>query len=159
MKKLLYPLFCFAILLCVFSCKQKTKEEQIQEFQLSLTQEDTTAMLQLCDDCMELLHKGKIDEAIGSLYEYDDSLKEVYPLSETTIKRYKHIYTMFPVIEYTRAYYSFQLEGLNDVKYEVKFSETDGGAMTAFMFNPVKLKDKWYLTVKSADQEIDEKHR
>ena len=116
-------------------------------------------MLKVCDDCMELLKAKKIDDAIASLYEYDDSLKQVSPLSEETAKRYKRVFSMFPVIDYTRAYYSFQLEGLNDVKYTVKFSSQDTTATTAYMFNPIRLDGQWYVTVKRADQEIDESHR
>lgn len=159
MKKLFLPLVTLFVLVSLFSCKQKTREEQVKEFQMSLTKEDTTAMLKLCDDCMELLKNGKLDQALSSLYEYDDSMKQVSPLSEETMRRYKRRFTVFPVINYTRAYYSFQLEGLNDVKYTVNFSKQDSTAMTAFMFNPIKVDGQWYISVKRADQEIDELHR
>lgn len=161
MKKILFPLLLLFALFTTFSCKnnKKSEDEMKKEFQATLTQEDTTAMLQLCDDCMELLKAGKIDDALASLNEYDDSLKSVSPLSEATTNRYKRIFSMFPVCSYVRAYYSFQLEGLNDVKYQVCFSKTDSTMNTAYMFNPIKLDGKWYLTVKRADQGIDELHR
>lgn len=160
MKKIVFTIIPLLLCLLVTSCKNKqTKEDKIKEFQSSLTAADTTAMLEIADNCMELLKAGKTDEAIGMLNEYDDSTNTVLPLSTETAKRYKKLYSMFPVFEYSRVYFSFQLEGLNDVKYNVQFAKDDETAQTSFMFNPVKVEDKWYLTVKRADQEIDLMHQ
>lgn len=151
-----------AILLSVSltSChKDKSKSEQVLEFRSELTEQDTTQMLKLCDDCMELLKNRQIDKALGMLHEYDDSLKTVSPLTAEMTKRYEHVFNTFPVYEYTRSYYSFQLEGLNDVKYDIMFAENDKTAKTAFMFNPVRVDGTWYLCVKRADQDIDESKR
>lgn len=67
---------------------------------------------------------------------------------------------LFPVLEYSRIYYSFQLEGCNDVKYEVVWATADKtgtnqDAKTAYMFNPVKVDGSWKLCVKTASDEID----
>lgn len=161
MKKIIFPILLFASIFVFFACtEKKSKAEKVSEFQSTLTNEDTVAMLNMCDECMEQLKAGKIDEVLSSLYEYDDSTETVSQLSEETNKRYKKIFTMFPVKEYTREYYSFQMQGLNDVRYKVKFDETesedDGAFITAYMFNPVKIDGTWYVTVKRADQEIDE---
>lgn len=152
----------FAAILTLMACgnKQKTREQQIEEFRSTLTTEDTTQMLKLCDDAMESLKAKDYDKVLSSLYEYTDSTKEVKPLTEKTAKRYRRLFRMFPVLDYTRKYYSFQLEGCNDVKYEVTFATaeqagTDKPATTGYMFNPVKVDGQWKLCVKTADEDFD----
>ena len=76
-------------------------------------------MLKLCDTAMEQLKAKDYNQVLASLYEYTDSTQEIKPLSEKTRKRYLNKFKTFPVLEYTRIYYSFQLEGCNDVKYAV----------------------------------------
>ena len=155
-----------ALIPCFFvSCgnkkdKKQLRAEQVEEFTNSLTSQDTTTMLKLCDDAMEQLKAKQIDKVLASLYEYNDSTKEVKPLTDTTAKHYRHHFMMFPVKEYYRKYYSFQLEGCNDVKYEVVFATaeqagTEEPATTAFMFNPVKIGGVWHLCVKTPSDEID----
>ena len=117
-------------------------------------------MLKLCDDAMKELKAKNIDKVLASLYEYTDSTEDLKPLSEELKKKYRNQFQIFPVMEYERKYYSFQLEGCNDVKYEVTFAtaeQTGTGqpAKTAFMFNPVKINGEWKLCVKTADEEID----
>lgn len=160
-----YHLIIFASALLLFSAcigkkKQQTREEQIAEFRSELTAEDTTAMLKLADDAMEQLKAKKIDQVIASLYEYDDSTKEAKPVTEETAKRYHKIFSIYPVIDYTRVYYSFMLEGCNDVKYEVTFATaeqlgTDKPATTMYMFNPIKLDGVWKLCVKTPLDQVD----
>ncbi len=162
MKKISFPIFLILTLMIFTSCKNQkaNKETEVKEFQTQLTEADTTAMLSACDNCMELLKEGKIDDVLNSIYEYDDSLQQVNPLSEQTLNRYRKVFSMFHVKSYIRQYFSFQLEGLNDVKYSVKFTDDnpetgESGAVTSFMFNPVRVDGSWYVTVKRADQEID----
>lgn len=130
------------------------------EFRSELTAEDTTTMLKLCDDAMEQLKAKDYDKVLASMYEYTDSTQEVKPLSKETAARYLRMFRMFPVLDYVRKYYSFQLEGCNDVKYEVTFATaeqagTSKPAKTGYMFNPVKVDGTWKLCVKTADEEID----
>ena len=161
MKKTLF-LSLVAFLFVATSCtnRQKTREEQVEEFRSSLTTEDSTTVVRLCDDAMELLKAKKIDEVIAGLYEYDDSLKEVKPLSEQMARRLIRKFKMFPVLDYERQYFSFMLEGCNDVKYDVTFATaeqagTEKPATTAYMFNPVKIGGEWKLCVKTAHDEFD----
>ena len=163
MKKIGFLFLAIAAVLVVTSCsnkKSQTREEQIEEFRSMLTASDTTQMLQICDNAMELLKGKKIDEVIASLYEYNDSTEELKPISEELKKRMKNQFRMFPVLDYERKYYSFMLEGCNDVKYEITFAtaEQAGGkpATTMFMFNPVKVDDEWKLCVKTQDKDIDD---
>lgn len=167
MKKYYYILIAVAVVsLATVSCskkKQQTREERVEAFRAQLTQADTTEMLQLCDNAMELLKGKKIEEVVDGLYQYDDSTQEVTPLSKEAIKSYTRKFKMFPVLSYERKYYSFMLESCNDVKYEVTFATaeqagTEEPAKTMFMFNPVKVDGEWKLCVKTAKDEIDEEH-
>ena len=162
MKIFKFILFSLFLAICFDACKNKPKdrEEQIAEFRSELTAEDTTTMLKICDDAMELLKQKKVDNVMSMLFEYTDSTKEVKPLQDKTIAKYKRMFQMFPVLEYKRRYYSFMLEGCNDVKYDIVFAtaeQTGTGALakTQFMFNPVKINGEWKLCVKTANEEID----
>lgn len=158
-------LSAFALLLGT-SCshKQKTREEEVKEFRSELTAADTAAMLKICDDAMEQLKAKKYDAVLASLYEYTDSTQEIKPLSAKLKKKYAMVFRLFPVLDYQRTYYSFQLEGCNDVKYKVTFATakragTVDPATTAYMFNPVRVDGEWKLCVKTADEEIDQTMR
>ena len=164
MNKFNYILMAVAVLMMATACsnKNKSREERVEEFRSMLTSNDTTQMLQICDNAMEQLKGKKIDQVLASLYEYNDSTEELKPLSDEYKKRLQKRFKLFPVQEYERQYYSFMLEGCNDVKYEVTFrtAEQTGGsaAKTMFMFNPVKIDGEWKLCVKTASDEIDEEH-
>ena len=164
MKSLKYLFLLCVVLLGVTSCKEKTREQAIQDFQSGLSAADSTAMLALCDGCMELLKAKDIDRALDMLSLYDEELHTVAHLPDHFRQSYRRMFTIFPVYNYRRQYYSFQLEGCNDVKYEVVFVEQENSDYntpykTSFMFNPVKVDGEWYLCMKTADQNIDESHR
>lgn len=163
----------FAALLMVFaysSCTSGSKSKKTgyaspeMEFRNSLTAEDTVNMLKLADDCMELLQKKDIDGAISMLNAYDDSTKEVTPLTDDVKKRLRHLFTVFPVLKYEREYFSFMLEGLNDVRYKIWFAEEkdpakNGEPVTRLMFNPVLVDGEWYLCIKNQGQGYDVLHQ
>lgn len=156
----LFITIALAVLVSACSNKKKTREEKVAEFRSELTEADTTAMLKICDDAMENLKAKEYDKVLASLYEYTDSTNEIKPLSKETASRYMRLFKRFPVLDYVRKYYSFQLEGCNDVKYLVTFATTEQTgdnqlAKTAYMFNPVKKDGEWKLCVKTADEEID----
>lgn len=164
MKKLIYSFAVITLFCCVWSCKEKPREQQKQEFQAGLTEADSTQMLQLCDQCMELLKAGEIDQALDMIYYYDEENHDVEELPKAFRESFRHMFQMFPVCEYERSYYSFQLEGCNDVKYMVTFEEMEDPSepnpyKTSFMFNPVKVDGQWYVTMKTATQDIDESRR
>lgn len=162
MKRITVYIFISLLTLGFHSCKNKPKSraERVAEFRSELTAEDTTTMLKLCDDAMEQLKAKDYDKVLSTMYEYTDSTQEVKPLSKETAARYRRMFKMFPVLDYVRKYYSFQLEGCNDVKYEVTFATAEQAgtaqpAKTGYMFNPVKVDGTWKLCVKTADEEID----
>ena len=161
MKRIIYfSLPVFAAALAVVSCKnqpkseEETRSEKIEQFRAQLESDDTTTVLRLCDNAMNMLMNKQYDEVISSLYEYTDSTKEVKPLSSETAAKYLRKFKMYPVMRYERKYYSFQLEGCNDVKYDVIFASgesagTSTPAIIGYMFNPVKIDGEWRLCVKT----------
>ena len=162
MKKYLLFIASSVLVLSLASCggKQKSREQQKHEFISELTKEDTATMLKLCDDAMANLKAKDYNKVLASLYEYTDSTQEVKPLTEETKRRYLNKFRLFPVLDYERVYYSFQLEGCNDVKYEVTFATAEQAgtaepAKTGYMFNPVKVDGSWKLCVKTANDQID----
>ncbi|MBQ3827834.1 MAG: hypothetical protein II812_06755 [Prevotella sp.] len=163
MKRYSYLVLLVALVCLATACsnkKEKTREERIEEFRSELTSEDTTAMLRIADEAMEQLKDKKIDQVIASLFEYNDSTEEVKPISESLAKRYARKFKMFPVLDYKREYFSFMLEGCNDVKYEVTFATAEQAGTaeapkTKFMFNPVRVDGEWKLCVKTAGDEFD----
>lgn len=167
MKKISFVVITLFGLFLVSSCKNKnnqTREERIEEFRSMLTASDTVQMLQLCDNAMEQLKAKNIDQVIASLHEYNDSTGELSPLSEQMKQSLQRKFKMFPVLDYKKTYYSFMLEGCNDVQYEVTFSSADqAGTEKAptvmYMFNPVKVDDEWKLCVKTPKDEIDAEHQ
>lgn len=152
--------FLFFLYSCNNQPKTPTRDDAIEEFRTSLSAEDTTTMLNLCNTAMEQLQQGKIDEMLNTLYEYDDSTKQLSQLTENTLLRYKRQFERFPVKDFALQYYSVMLEGCNDVKYKVTFAteEQTGGepATTMYMFNPVKIKGEWKLCVKTQHDEFDQ---
>lgn len=112
-------------------------------------------MLKLADDAMIKLKNNQIDAVLASLYTYNEEENEVIPLVEDEKAQIKKSFEVFPVQSFKRRFFSFQLEGCNDVNYEIEFDTLDH-SKTQFMFNPVKIDGIWYLTVKNEHEEIDE---
>ena len=158
-KSILLALLSCLVLCLTVGCGSKVKPTAAQEFRSGLTAEDTTKMLGICEECMKTLKAGNIDGALNLLYQYDDSTKTVSPISEENRKKMRNTFTVFPVLNYRMVYYNFTTQGLNDVKYEIEFFEktdsTDQAPNTiGLMFNPVKVDDQWYLTMKDADKDF-----
>lgn len=158
-KSILFVLFSCLVLCLTVGCGGKVKPTAAQEFRSELTAEDTTKMLGICEECMKTLKAGNIDGALNLLYQYDDSTKTVTPIGEEKRNKMRNTFTVFPVLNYRMVYFNFSTEGRNDVKYEIEFFEkadsTDQAPNTiGLMFNPVKVDDQWYLTMKEADQEF-----
>lgn len=126
---------------------------EIDEFRNSLSSSDTTRVMQLCNECMTLLKDQKIDEALGMLYVTTNG--DVQRLPAELLASQKSKFTMMPVLNYELESMNFATESNNDIKYCVYFDEEDKNAMTFFMFNPVKVGEDWYLTIKTADEAIN----
>ena len=87
MKKLILFSLSLILILSFGSCsgdKKKSREQQVEEFRMELSKEDTAQMLKLCDTAMEQLKAKDYNQVLASLYEYTDSTQEIKPLSEKT---------------------------------------------------------------------------
>ena len=162
--KTIYSFVLVAVLCALFTCckneKPKTRLDMVEEFRSGLTNDDSLTVVRMCDNAMEMLMNKQYDEVLAMLNEYTDSTKEVKPLSPQTAAKYLRKFKMFPVMRYERKYFSFQLEGCNDVKYDVIFaSAKDAGidkpAVIGYMFNPVKVDGEWRLCVKTENDFYD----
>lgn len=131
----------------------KTFQEASGEFISSLTQNDTTIVLELGTNIMELLKKNKIDEALDLLYMIKDY--QLYRLDSDKKESLKNRFKMFPVLDYKYENISFISQGMNDIKYTVTFlpeSVNNNSKTIVLMFNPVKVNGNWYFTVKEKGQ-------
>ena len=133
----------------------KTQKEAEDEFVATLTAADSSAVLTLSTQCMDLLKAKETDKALDMLYSIDDA-GIAKPLTiqqrEALTKRFQR----FPVIRYQLDYLSFSTQGNNDVKYKIEFtprsdSDTPGSSM-GFMFNPIKANGEWVLAIKDGRQ-------
>ena len=135
MKRLLWAAAALAALLALAACGgKKSAESEAEEFRKELTKEDTTQMLALCNECMETLKAGRIDEALSRLYTYNDSTETVTPISEAKRAELKRTFRLFPVLGYEMDYYSFNSQGQNDVKYNIRFFEKTVYKRDVFVF-------------------------
>ncbi len=162
MKRTFIPfLLLAAILGTVLGSCGKGKPESSADFKSELTAEDTTQMLALSEQCMKALKAGKTDAALAMLYTYDDSTGTVSPISEDLRREFKNMFMLFPVKDFKLHYFSFNNQGVNDVKYDIAFMEKQEGIPNTigFMFNPVRVDGTWYLTVKRPGQPVDSLRR
>ena len=135
--------------------KMKTQKEAEDEFVATLTAADSSAVLTLCTQCMDLLKAKETDKALDMLYSIDDA-GIAKPLTiqqrEALAKRFQR----FPVIRYRLDYLSFSTQGNNDVKYKIEFTPRSGsdtpGSSMGFMFNPIKANGEWVLAIKDGRQ-------
>lgn len=171
MTKKVFILFAaFSAVTTYYSCTPGSKRQESQvitpemEFRNSLSHEDSVKLLDLANNCMELLKNRDIDGAVALLNEYDDSTGQVNPLSQESVNRMRRTFKIFPVLKYELEYYSVMLEGRNDIRYKIWFAEEDepdknGEPVTHFMFNPVMVDNEWHLCVKNPGQLSDDKLR
>lgn len=159
MKKYLLRLLYVSIsILCFYSCGNKgsnSPREQKKDFSTTLSAADTAFVLKQTRECMECLKMGKIEEAIDMLSMLSDT--KISSLSEEAKQQLRKRCRLFPVLDYSLAYFSFIADTVNDVKYIVKFKEGTKNHKPntiGFMFNPVKKDGQWHLTIKQATQEM-----
>lgn len=162
MKYYKYILISIVSIIAV-SCSKPEPKDPVSAFRETLTKEDTTVVLNMCNEAMELMKTKEYDKLLSILHEYNSETQVVSSLSEETIARYRNIYKLFPVLSYELEYYSFLVPGCNDVKYNCVFATAEqiGGiedAKKSFMFNPVKVNGTWQLCMKTSTDKMDRLH-
>lgn len=156
--------FTLLLAFILFSCGQKEAKEHMKtygdaekEFIAALTKEDSIKVLEQARICMDSLKSGNIESALRMLYVVKEN--HVLPLGGKDLKETREHFQHFPVVDYNLDYFTFSTQGCNDLKYRIKFTEKDEKGNVpaiAFMFNPVKIDNRWYLCIKGKDQSSKE---
>lgn len=129
---------------------EKTQIDAEKEFVSSISNVDSLAVVTLSDRFMSLLKDGKISEAVDMIYVLHDNV--LYQKNDSFSNDLIRRFTMFPVVSYKLNYFSFSTAGNNDVSYTYSFTEDEASSKMKLMFNPVKIDDVWYLTMKDGSQ-------
>ena len=118
-----------------------------QEFRSSLTAHDTLAVLALGANFMDAVKYGNLEVELQDLCVlYGDTL---YKVSDKSLNMLRDRFTGAPITDYSFASMSFSTPGNNDLSYRYVTSGTVGsGPAFKMMFNPVKIGQNWYLTLK-----------
>lgn len=161
MKKIIFILSALAVLA---SCNrgpkysgmhgEKTQLDAEKEFVSSISNADSLAVVTLSDRFMNLLKEGKVNEAVDMIYVLHDNI--LYQKNDSFSKDLIQRFTMFPVVSYKLNYFSFSTAGNNDVSYTYSFTDDESSSKMKLMFNPVKIDDVWYLTMKDGSQSSKE---
>lgn len=138
----------------------KSLEEAEAEFLPTLTAADSTTVKSMAIRCMDLLKADSMDKALDMLYIVRGT--KLQKLTEEDKTRLQKRFEIFPVLEYEFEGMSFSTQGNNDVKFKTKFlekSESNTPTSIGMMFNPVKIGDQWYLTMKNIGQKSQDVSR
>lgn len=140
-------------LLVLAACTGKSKESQASidpdaELVKGLTAKDTADFIGLTKVCMDTLQAGKIDEGLNMIYcVINDTLMPMTPEVREGMKMY---FGRFPVKKYKMESYEINGYSNNTVKYSIYFQENSvSEASIKFAFNPIRIDDAWYLTLKN----------
>ena len=146
--------FIVLAILAVVACKNsdsfRTYEQAEQEFRQSLTFHDTLAVLTLGQNFMDALKSGQVEsELVNLCVLYNDTL---YKVADKSLLELQRRFSSVPVSDYAVASYSFSTPGNNDLAYRYTTSGKVGTSPAfKIMFNPVKVDDHWYLTLKDGN--------
>ena len=169
MKKLVKSLLYISFIICCFSaCNNKKnvqKEESVKswgeakaEFVSELSSSDTSSVKTMAFQCMDLLKTDSISQALDMLYTIEGN--KLRKLSEEEKIQLKNRFKIFPIIDYKFEGMTFSTQGNNDVKFTYYFSKPenpqDAPKALGLMFNPIKIDNQWYLTMKNIGQSSQE---
>lgn len=166
MRKLFYLCILSGFVLTIASCgnkKAQTETSAVEDFikenprydtTMVRSHDDSTTIVKLSTDYLDLLKQGNIDEALNLLYELSDS-SNVKPLSDSRKNEIKNNLLRFPVLSYTIDEFRLYTDFDTDVRYTYVFMEKPANAPENLpntmkgVLNPVRIGSNWYLTVSS----------
>lgn len=136
-------------ILFVTSCKHKEKTylDEEEQFIASLTNQDTTYVLEMTEAFIKLIQNDMIDNAVNQVTTIYEG--QLYPASEEYREQLKNRFLAFPIESYELVRYSFSTQANNDVCYRYYFDDTHSMKL---VFNPVKIDGQWYLALKDGTQ-------
>lgn len=150
MKNLRYLSIFFSVLLItITSCSKKGNESE-KSMQELINVGDTTLVINMANDFMQLLKNNEIEQALDLLYTINAE-DDVVKISNEQREQFKQMFEMFPVLTYKLETYYFKSWDDNMIKYETEFYKTDKKVAPnkfTVVFNPIRKGDEWYLSLK-----------
>lgn len=156
MKKILsYPfLFVMGMMLLVVSCKSDKKkytaeEEFIRPASIDYTKQDSTDINVLVNNYISAFRQKNFDLASSMLYTvHNDS---IFPLTSDAKKQYIDAYSHMPVFDCKVDAFVLRSDKNNEVRLAVQILSNGNIdkniGVTRICLNPVKIGNKWYLTL------------
>jgi len=135
---------------CNSGKKQDAKKEGFTEYEMALTNKDTTAVIQLVDLFMQHLESGRYVDAATMLYQSDpnDNYGDCEPLDNDELQDVIKLLKEFPVKKHRIEYIKFNEVYDNEVKCIAVMEEPHDGIpeiSTVFYFKPIDYLGKWIL--------------
>jgi hypothetical protein len=163
MRKVFYLCALSGLILTLASCGNKKTEEKeksvlekiIEEnprydVDMIRTKTDSTAMVQMATQFLDLLVQQKEAEALELLYEKTES-NEVQPLSAARKAALLKTLKAFPVLSFKIDEFRLYSDFDNEVRYTYEFMQKPEGSNVPNTMKgalvPVRLNGTWYLTI------------
>lgn len=115
------------------------------------TPDDSTAILKMAIEYLELLKQNKIDEALDLLYEVDGDIAK--PLSASRKNVLRNNLKKYPVLSYTIDEFRLYSDMDTDVRFTYDFMVKPEGAPENLpttmkgALNPFRVNGNWYLSI------------
>ena len=115
------------------------------------TPDDSTAILKMATEYLELLKQNKIDEALDLLYEVDGDIAK--PLSASRKNVLRNNLKKYPVLSYTIDEFRLYSDMDTDVRFTYDFMVKPEGAPENLpttmkgALNPFRVNGNWYLSI------------
>ena len=160
MKKLLY-ISLFVLPFCLAACSgEKKPGQRINprfDTDMSRTSEDSTIILNMTVQYLDLLKEGHFDEALGMLYTFNREDSIIQPISEERCEALRQTFANFPVLEYVIDTILMYNEFDTEVRYKYEFFEKPEDSPVPNIVNgnvcPHRYNGVWYLTVPAEKSE------
>lgn len=160
MKKLFFLLSLVLTASVFFSCSSEKKAKVEIDFDdnprvdqdMTRTSEDTTTVLNITREFLELVKAQKVDEAVSKLYTYNehDSVS-IRPINAEEKKELVSLYSTFPILSYTIDEIRMYSENDTEVFYTTTWFEKpkDSNRPNTLQrsIHPKRQDGKWYLTI------------
>ncbi len=160
MKKIFYFILLTFVVISFFDSCTSKKEEKVEpsahdQFVATLTDADTTEVLNMCQDFFTKLAAGDKEAAIGMLSLSNDS-GVISPMTDEKAQSLIKQFTLFPVLDNHLVDFQFGDAADNLMRFKVVFSKDEQGKEDAINFglNPIRKDGKWYLTVRNASAQV-----
>ena len=143
---------------CTGSSSKKTDPEQEKAaFQASLTEADSVIVAAMCEQFFGLMSAENYEQAFAMLSELDDENRLAY-LSDETKQGLKNRFSTFKIdkVELFECVFNAPFDNLFRYVVTTKsIDQNDNAFFFRFAFNPVKIDDSWYLTLRTAPMKRD----